>query len=209
MKSQDQMTGTREPLETLASFTISQRFAEDRFMSLLSRLFLVIAGSALIGLSAQVEVPWYPVPVTGQTLMVLLIGMAYGPTLGAATIITYLLEGGIGLPVFAGGTAGWPVLTGFTGGYLIGFVPAACLVGVLALLGMGRTMLGTVVAMVLGNLVIYACGVVWLQAFIGLEKAIAGGLMPFIYGDLLKIVIAAMAMPTAWRIVQKFQGRQT
>ena len=68
-------------------------------------------------------------------------------------------------------------------------------------------MLGTVIAMVLGNLVIYACGVVWLQAFIGLEKAIAGGLMPFIYGDLLKIVIAAVAMPTAWRIVQKFQGR--
>ena len=207
MKSQDQMTGTREPLETLSSFTISQRFAEDRFMSLLSRLFLVIAGSALIGLSAQVEVPWYPVPVTGQTLMVLLIGMAYGPTLGAATIITYLLEGGIGLPVFAGGTAGWPVLIGFTGGYLIGFVPAAFLVGLLALRGMGRTMLGTVVAMVLGNLVIYACGVVWLQTFIGLEKAIAGGLMPFIYGDLLKIVIAAVAMPTAWRIVQKFEGR--
>ncbi len=207
MKSQDQMTGTREPLETLASFTISQRFAEDRFMSLLSRLFLVIAGSALIGLSAQVEVPWYPVPVTGQTLIVLLIGMAYGPTLGAATIITYLLEGGIGLPVFAGGSAGWPVLTGFTGGYLIGFVPAAFLVGVLALRGMGRTILGTVVAMVLGNLVIYACGVVWLQAFIGLEKAIAGGLVPFIYGDLLKIVIAALAMPTAWRIAQKFQGR--
>ena len=207
MKSQDQMTGTREPLETLASFTISQRFAEDRFMSLMSRLFLVIAGSALIGLSAQVEVPWYPVPVTGQTLMVLLIGMAYGPTLGAATIIAYLLEGGIGLPVFAGGGAGWPVLTGFTGGYLIGFVPAAFLVGVLALRGMGRTMLGTVIAMVLGNLVIYACGVVWLQAFIGLEKAIAGGLIPFIYGDLLKIVIAAVGMPTAWRIVQKFQGR--
>ena len=207
MKSQDQMTGTREPLETLASFTISQRFAEDRFMSLMSRLFLVIAGSALIGLSAQVEVPWYPVPVTGQTLMVLLIGMAYGPTLGAATIIAYLLEGGIGLPVFAGGGAGWPVLTGFTGGYLIGFVPAAFLVGVLALRGMGRTMLGTVIAMVLGNLVIYACGVVWLQAFIGLEKAIAGGLIPFIYGDLLKIVIAAVTMPTAWRIVQKFQGR--
>ena len=77
MKSQDQMTGTREPLETLASFTISQRFGEDRFISLLSRLFLVIAGSALISLSAQVEVPWYPVPVTGQTLMVLLIGMAW------------------------------------------------------------------------------------------------------------------------------------
>ena len=207
MKSQDQMTGTREPLETLASFTISQHFAEDRFMSLLSRLFLVIAGSALIGLSAQVEVPWYPVPVTGQTLIVLLIGMAYGPTLGATTIIAYLIEGGIGLPVFAGGAAGWPVLTGFTGGYLIGFVPAAFLVGVLALRGMGRTMLGTVIAMVFGNLVIYACGVVWLQAFIGLEKAIAGGMMPFIYGDLLKIVIAAVAMPTAWGIVQKFQGR--
>ena len=207
MKSQDQMADARQPLETLASFTISQRFAGDRFMTLLSRLFLVIAGSALIGLSAQIEVPWYPVPVTGQTLMVLLIGMAYGPTLGAATIVAYLLEGGMGLPVFAGGAAGWPVVAGFTGGYLIGFVPAAFLVGVLALRGMGRTMFGTVMAMVLGNLVIYTCGVAWLQSFIGLEKAIAGGLMPFIYGDLLKILIAAVAMPAAWRVVQKFQGK--
>ncbi len=207
MKSQDHVTGTREPFETLAALTISQRFADDRFMSLLSQSFLVIAGSALIGLSAQVAVPWYPVPVTGQTLMVLLIGMAYGPGLGAATIIAYLLEGGIGLPVFAGGAAGWPVFTGLTGGYLIGFVPATFFVGVLALRGMGRTMLGTVVAMFLGNLIIYACGIAWLQAFIGLEKAIAGGLMPFIYGDFLKIVIAAVVMPAAWQIVQKFWGR--
>lgn len=206
MKIQDQMIGGREPLETLASVTVSKLFADDRFMAMLARLFLVIAGSALIGLAAQVEVPWYPVPVTGQTLMVLLIGMAYGPTLGTTTIIVYLLEGAIGLPVFAGGTAGWPVLFGITGGYLIGFVPAAFLVGVLALRGMGRTILGAITAMILGNLIIYTFGVAWLQGFIGFEKAIAGGLLPFIYGDLLKIVIAAVAMPVAWRAVQKFQG---
>ncbi len=206
MKIQDQMIGGREPLETLASVTVSKLFADDRFMAMLARMFLVIAGSALIGLAAQVEVPWYPVPVTGQTLMVLLIGMAYGPTLGTTTIIVYLLEGAIGLPVFAGGTAGWPVLFGITGGYLIGFVPAAFLVGVLALRGMGRTILGAITAMILGNLIIYTFGVAWLQGFIGFEKAIAGGLLPFIYGDLLKIVIAAVAMPVAWRAVQKFQG---
>ena len=203
MKTHDQLEGTREPLETLASFAISQRFADDLVMAILSRLFLVVAGSALIGVAAQVEVPWYPVPVTGQTLIVLLIGMAYGPVLGATTIIVYLLEGGMGLPVFAGGTGGWPVLAGFTGGYLIGFVPAAFLVGFLALRGMGRTILGTVMAMVLGNIVIYGFGVAWLQGFIGYEKAVAGGLLPFIYGDLLKIVIAAVAMPAAWRAVQK------
>ena len=207
MKSQDSITGEKQPLETLASLTIFHLFADDRIMSLVSRLFLIVAGSALIGFSAQIEVPWYPVPVTGQTLMVLLIGMAYGPTLGSATIIAYLLEGAMGLPVFAGGAAGWLVLSGFTGGYLIGFIPAAFLVGILAMRGMGRTILGTVIAMVLGNLVIYAFGVAWLQGFIGLEKAIAGGLMPFLYGDFLKIVIAATAMPAAWRAVQKFQGK--
>ncbi len=207
MKTHEQLVETREPVETLASFAISQQFADDPFMAILSRLFLVVAGSALIGVAAQFEVPWYPVPVTGQTLMVLLIGMAYGPVLGATTIIAYLLEGGIGLPVFAGGAAGWPVLAGFTGGYLIGFVPAAFLVGLLALRGMGHTILGTVMAMILGNLVIYGFGVAWLQGFIGFEKAVVGGLLPFIYGDLLKIVIAAVAMPTAWRAVQKFQGK--
>ncbi len=207
MKSRDQITDTRQPLETLVSLTISQWFADDRFMAMLSRLFLVVAGSALIGLSAQVEVPWYPVPVTGQTLMVLLIGMAYGPVLGATTIVAYLLEGGLGLPVFAGGTAGWPVLAGFTGGYLIGFVPAAFLVGVLALRGMSKTFLGTLMAMILGNIVIYSFGVAWLQSFIGFEKAFTGGLLPFVYGDFLKIIIAAVAMPTAWRAVQKFQGK--
>lgn len=207
MKSQDSIMGDKQPLETLASFTISHQFADDRLMTFLSHLFLIIAGSALIGFSAQIEVPWYPVPVTGQTLMVLLIGMAYGPTLGCATIIAYLLEGAMGLPVFAGGAAGWLILSGFTGGYLIGFIPAAFLVGMLAMRGMGRTMLGTVIAMVLGNLVIYAFGVAWLQGFIGLEKAIAGGLMPFIYGDFLKVVIAAVTMPAAWRAVQKLQGK--
>ena len=133
--------------------------------------------------------------------------MAYGPTLGATTIIVYLLEGALGLPIFAGGTAGWPVLFGITGGYLIGFVPATFLVGVLALRGMGQTILGAITAMILGNLVIYAFGIAWLQGFIGFDKAVTGGLLPFIYGDLLKIVIAAVAMPAAWRAVQKFQGK--
>jgi biotin transport system substrate-specific component len=207
MKNPDYLT-TNSRATTLAAFATPQRFADDRFMVLLTKLFLIVAGSAMIGLSAQLEVPWYPVPVTGQTLMILLIGMAYGPALGAATVIAYLFEGGMGLPVFSGGAAGWPVIAGFTGGYLVGFVPAAALVGYLATRGLGRTILGTVMAMIAGNLVIYAFGVTWLQGFIGIEKAIAGGLMPFIYGDLLKIVIAAALMPAAWRAVQKFQGKQ-
>jgi len=207
METQDHLPNHRQIMPTLVAMAMPRRFADDRATDLLVKLFLVIAGSLLIGLSAQIEVPMYPVPMTGQTLMILLIGMAYGPMLGAATVIAYLLEGGMGLPVFAGGAAGWPVLLGPTAGYLFGFAVAAFLVGHLALRGMGQTIAGTLIAMVLGNLVIYACGVAWLQSLIGLKAAIAGGVLPFIWGDLLKIVIAALAMPAAWKAVQKFQGK--
>ena len=207
MKSEDNTLNPKPDIATLVSAAMPRRFADDRLLDSLSKLFLILVGSALIGLSAQIEVPWYPVPVTGQTLMILLIGMAYGPVLGAVTVVAYLLEGALGLPAFSGGKAGWPVLVGFTGGYLFGFIVAAFTVGMLAVRGMGRTITGTVIAMVLGNLVIYACGVAWLQSLIGLEKAIAGGVLPFLYGDMLKILIAAFAMPAAWRAVQKFTGK--
>ena len=207
MKNQDQQLNSVNNFATLAGAAMAHRFADGRSMDLLSKLFLVVAGSALIGLSAQIEVPMYPVPVTAQTLMILLIGMAYGPLLGAATIIAYLLEGAMGLPVFAGGKAGLAVLVGPTAGYLFGFVAAAFLVGGLALRGFGRSIAGTVLAMVVGTVVIYACGVAWLQTLIGFETAIAAGVLPFIWGDLLKIAVAALAMPAAWRAVQKFQGK--
>ena len=128
--------------------------------------------------------------------------MAYGSRLGAATVLAYLLEGGMGLPVFAGGGAGWATLAGPTGGYLIGFLAAAFVLGLLAERGMGRGPISTALAMLVGTAIIYVFGVTHLGGFIGFEKAIAAGLLPFLYGDALKLIVAAGLMPLAWRSVR-------
>ena len=190
--------------ETLSDAVLTPRFVDDRMLPLMSRILLVLAGSALLALSAQFafRIPVSPVPVTGQTLVVLLIGMAYGSRLGAATVLAYLVEGGMGLPVFANGTAGWQVIMGPTGGYLVGFVAAAFALGWLAERGAGRGPVSTAIAMAVGTIVIYAFGVSWLGQFIGFDKAVAAGVMPFLYGDALKLVVAAGLMPLAWRAVK-------
>ena len=113
----------------------------------------------------------------------------------------------MGLPVFANGTGGWPVIMGPTGGYLIGFVMAAFALGRLAERGMGRGPTSTALAMVIGTMIIYAFGVVWLGQFIGFDKAIAAGVMPFLYGDVLKLTVAAGLMPLAWRAVRALRLR--
>ncbi len=187
---------------TLADAAMAPRFADDRTLSVLAQIVLVLAGSALLAISAQIKIPLYPVPVTGQTLVVLMIGMAYGSRLGAATLLAYLVEGGMGLPVFAGGGAGWATLAGPTGGYLIGFLVAAFLLGLLAERGMGRGPVSTALAMIVGTALIYVFGVTHLSGFIGFEKAVAAGLLPFLYGDALKLIVAAGLMPLAWRGVR-------
>lgn len=189
---------------TLVDTLLAPRFAHDRMMSLFSQLALIFGGSALLALSAQFafRIPISPVPVTGQTLVVLMIGMAYGSRLGLATVCAYLLEGGMGLPVFANGAAGWPVLIGPTGGYLIGFAAAAFILGLLAERGFGRGPVSTALAMLVGTALIYLFGATWLGQFIGMGKAIAAGVLPFLYGDVLKLVVAAGLMPLAWRGVR-------
>lgn len=192
---------------TLADAALAPRFADDRTLSVLAQLVLVLAGSALLAISAQIKIPLYPVPVTGQTLVVLMIGMAYGSRLGAATLLAYLVEGGMGLPVFAGGGAGWATLAGPTGGYLIGFLVAAFILGLLAERGMGRGPVSTALAMLVGTALIYVFGVTHLSGFIGFEKAIAAGLLPFLYGDALKLIVAAGLMPLAWRGVRALTAK--
>lgn len=169
------------------------------------KAFLIVIGSLLLAVSAQIKIPLYPVPVTGQTLVVLLIGMVYGLRLGGITIAAYLLQGAIGLPVFAGGAFGIATLVGPTGGYLGGFLIAAVVMGFLAERGMGRNIISTIIAMIIGNAVIYVMGVSWLASFIGAEKALAAGVLPFLYGDALKLVVAAGLMPVAWSIVKRLQ----
>ena len=180
-----------------------------RLGSQLYDLGLILTGSVLIALSAQaaVPLPFSPVPVTGQTFAVLLLGAALGRSRGAAAVLAYLAEGAAGLPVFAGGLAGPAVLLGPTGGYLFGFLPAAWICGALAERGWDRRFLGTLAAMTLGDLVIFAVGVPWLARFVGPGNAIAFGFTPFVAGNLAKIVLAAGLLPFAWTCVRRSRGR--
>ena len=162
---------------------------------------LAIAGSVLMAVSAKIQVPMWPVPMTMQTFAVLVIAMSFGFRLGAATLLLYLAEGAVGLPVFASGT-GLAYLAGPTGGYLVGFLVAAALVGWLAEKGWDRTVVLTLIAMTLGTAVIFGLGVTWLAIFLGdAGKAIAGGLTPFLVGAAVKIVLAAAVLPIAWRLL--------
>jgi biotin transport system substrate-specific component len=189
-------------MPTLAEAMLDSLMTPSAATSAVTKAALVVFGSLLLAVSAQFKIPLYPVPVTGQTLVVLLIGMTYGPRLGGITLAAYLFEGALGLPVFAGGAAGAAVLMGPTAGYLFGFLLAAIAMGYLAERGMGRTVVSTIAAMVIGNCVIYLCGALWLANFIGFGQAIAAGVLPFIYGDALKLVVAAGLMPWAWRAVK-------
>ena len=189
-------------MPTLAEAMLDSLMTPSAATSAVTKAALVVFGSLLLAVSAQFKIPLYPVPVTGQTLVVLLIGMTYGPRLGGITLAAYLFEGALGLPVFAGGAAGVAVLMGPTAGYLFGFLLAAIAMGYLAERGMGRTVVSTIAAMVIGNCVIYLCGALWLANFIGFGQAIAAGVLPFLYGDALKLVVAAGFMPWAWRAVK-------
>lgn len=167
---------------------------------------LVVGGSLLIAVLAQVAIrlPFTPVPITGQTLGVLLVGTAYGWRLGALTLLLYLAEIAVGLPFAAEGEAGLERLTLATpsGGYLWGFLLAGTLTGWLAGRGWDRSLRSSLGVMLLGNIVIYLVGVPWLAASIdvsGLE-ALELGLYPFVIGDTLKLLIAAGLLPAAWRL---------
>ena len=149
---------------------------------------LVAGFSLVIALGAQVAIPlsFTPVPVTLQTLAVLLAGCLLGSGRGALAVIAYLGEGFAGLPVFSGGTAGISHLLGPTGGYLLGFVAAAFVVGMFAERGSARSRLGTLVMLIVGNVVLYVPGVIWLGVYTGMDRAVSLGFLPFVIGDLLK-----------------------
>lgn len=166
---------------------------------------LILLGSWFVALFAQIEIPlpFSPVPITGQTFAVLLVGALLGSKRGAATMLAYITQGAAGLPFFAGGARGIGILTGATAGYLAGFIVAAYVVGLLAERGMERSFKTSVVPFLVGTVIIYAFGVTWLSTVIGsFGKAIELGLLPFIIGDVIKMVAAGVALPSAWRMVQ-------
>ncbi len=169
----------------------------------LLRGLAVISGSLLIWLAARIEAPFWPVPMTMQTLAVLALAAAMGPRLGMAAVALYLAEGALGLPVFAGTPErgiGLAYMAGPTGGYLLGFLLAAAAVGHLAE-GCGRRLLPLLGVMVIGTALIHLPGVLWLSVFTGLEKAVMVGLVPFIAGDLLKAALAAFGVAGAWSMI--------
>ena len=177
---------------------------------LLKDMALIGAGSAFVAVSAQISIPlpFTPVPITGQTLAVLLVGAVLGSKRGAIALMAYLIEGIIGIPVFAGGTGGIGKLLGPTGGYLIGFIASSYLVGLLSEKGWDKSYRGSILAMGVGNAAIYLFGIPWLMVVTGvsLKGALFMGFLPFVPGDAVKLLIASIAMPVTWRIIGSNRG---
>jgi biotin transport system substrate-specific component len=194
---------------TIADFLVPIRLGE-RMGSRVRHVALIVLGALLIYLTARISfpVPGSPVPVTGQTFGVLLVGGALGFRRGVASIALYVLIGLIGLPFFAEGKGGVNVILGASGGYILGFILAAAIVGRLAELGWDRRIIGAIGAMIIGEIAIYAVGVPWLMAVAHLDLAngIKQGLTPFIVGDVLKLILAAAAFPVAWWVVGRRPG---
>ena len=176
--------------------------------SLVADALLIGSGAALTALAAQIALPLWPVPITGQTFAVLLVGAVLGATRGALSMLTYIILGAAGLPVFTGATSG--ITFGTTFGYIVGFVAAAAVVGWLAQLGWQKKIVGVIASFAIGNAIIYAFGLPWL-AFVlqnlGLasdfQSVALAGLIPFLIGDALKVILAAAALPFAWKLLGK------
>jgi len=171
-------------------------------VTLLRPALLALGGSLAIAASAQINFPMQPVPMTMQSLVVLMVGVAYGWKLGAATVLLYLVQGALGLPVFAGFRGGAAVLVGPTAGYLFGFVAAAALAGFLSAQGWARGWWRCALTLTAGHAVLFAFGILWLAGLLGFERAIAAGLLPFIPGTVFKVALG-VALLSALRGVRR------
>lgn len=196
------------------SLTLSTRpTIVDRFIpkSISSDIALVVAGAALTALAAQVSIPMWPVPLTGQTFAVLLTGAVLGLSRGTISMALYVFLGSIGLPIFTGGKSGF--IFGPTIGYLVGFIAAAAVVGYFSSRQWDKKWFAVALGLTLGNAVIYAFGLPVLSEYLhsvgyafGLQATLSAGLYPFIVGDAIKIALASTLLPGAWALVKKFKG---
>lgn len=190
-------------MTTLAPTIYTRTF--PRAANWLRDAILIVLGALLVAVLAQVKIvlPFTPVPLTGQTFAVLLVGTTLGSKRGAASMVLYIALGAFGLPVFAGGQAGLAYLSGATLGYLVGFVMAAYTIGLLAERGLERSVRTSILPFLVGTVIIYVCGVAWLSVVLGsLSKAIAAGLLPFLIGDAIKLAAASLVLPAAWKLVR-------
>jgi biotin transport system substrate-specific component len=191
--------------------TMTLRLAVFPRSGLLTDALLVLGGAGFVGLMAQISVRlgFTPVPITGQTFAVLLVGAAYGSALGAASMGAYLVLGVIGVPLYADQKHGWDVFSGATGGYIVGFIVAAAVTGALAERGWDKKFSSSIAAMLTGSVIIYACGSIWLHHYLHVSwnTTFVDGVYPFIPGDLVKLYLAAAALPGAWSLVRRLRSR--
>jgi biotin transport system substrate-specific component len=176
---------------------------DDARFAALRAIVLMVVGTALLTVSAKVQVPLPFVPMTLQTLVVLMIGASYGWRLGGATVALYLAEGAMGMPVFAGPTAGIGYMMGPTGGFLFGFLAAALVMGFMAERGWDRSLLRVIIMMTIGHVLILGCGVAWLSVLMPVAKAWAVGIAPFIAATIVKTALAAALMQAAWSVTRR------
>jgi biotin transport system substrate-specific component len=189
-------------MTTLAPTIYTRTF--PRAAGWLRDVILILSGALFVSVLAQVRIPlpFTPVPLTGQTFAVLLVGATLGSTRGAASMLLYMALGAFGLPVFAGGASGMEYLSGATLGYLVGFVMAATVIGLLAERGLERSVRTSILPFLIGTIIIYVCGVAWLAIILGsFNKAVAAGLLPFLIGDAIKLIAASIALPAGWKLV--------
>lgn len=188
-------------------------FPVTRDNSLARRLtietLLILGGSLVVALSAyiRIDLPFSPIPITGQVFGGLVTGAALGARRGFLSLAAYVAEGAMGFPVFAGGTCCLAVLLGPTGGYLLSYPLAAGVTGWLAERGWDRKWHTTALAMLAGNIVIYLMALPWLALFVG-SRVFAAGLIPFIGSDILQLIFATIALPLAWKVVGRLHDIQ-
>jgi biotin transport system substrate-specific component len=193
------------------SHSATLRLAVFPRSNLLTDALLVLAGTGLVAGAAQISVklPFTPVPITGQTFAVLLVGASLGSLRGTASLMLYLWLGVAGAPIYAHHDSGWNVITSASGGYIVGFVIAAAVTGFLAERGWDRKFSSSIGGMLTGNVIVYLVGLPWLAVVLNtnLEKTLEYGLYPFVPGDTFKLYLAAAALPTAWKLVALARNR--
>ena len=177
-------------------------------MTRATQVLLVLGGTIFIALAAQVSVPMFPVPMTLQTLAILIVGLTYGARLGAATLAVYLMEGAFGLPVFANGAGTLAYMMGPTGGFLLGFVMVAFFAGLAADRGLAKGFVSTALVALLVSALLYIPGVIWLTSVtpLSLGGAVKAGLVPFLAGDMVKAVMAALVVTGGWAAMKARRG---
>ncbi len=193
-------------MNTAQSMVLSEAFGPREGTALrIKQAVLVVLGIAVLAIAAKIKVPMWPVPITMGTFAVLSIGAAYGARLGLVTILGYMIVGALGFDVFAGSSAeayGLTYMMGGTGGYLVGYVMAVAVLGLLARRGWDKSMMWMALAMLVGNILIYLPGLGWLGMLYGWDKPILQwGLTPFLIGDALKLGLAAVLLPALWKMV--------